>query len=254
MCKLRFGGPLIYSALMISLAVSACWGEESSERVPSAAFGMELDYNSLYVWRGLAYSRGMVMQPSAILTVNDITVTSWSNCELIPEFGERHFNETDLTIAYSKEWRKISFEPSVQAFLYPRNIPTPNTAEAVLKIRYPLRSVGVFMRHSFDVIAYRGSYFGETGIDWQMKFGRRLELSASAGTGWGGARFNDAYLGLARSALNLVSLDIGLSWQVAKNLSLRPHANVSSLLDSSLRKSVSEPDLRGVGLTMHADF
>jgi hypothetical protein len=247
------GALLLCPAILSLLVVPVCRAEEA-ESAPAFAFGMEADLNSRFIWRGIALSRGMVLQPAAYLTVHNFTFDVWNNFELKPETGERHYNETDLTISYSREWRKFNFEPALQTYLYPRNFNAPNTAEASLKIAYPLRSIDVFTRHVFDLAAFRGAYFGEAGIDWQKEFGRRLELSVSGSAGWGGGRFNDAYFGVPGGALNVVSLDMALSWQAAKNLRIRPHANLSALVSSHLRNAVSEPDLKSFGITMCLDF
>ena len=195
-----------------------------------------------------------VAEPAAYLTSHNVTLDVWSNFELEPEAGERHFNEADLTISYFKEWRKLNLEPALQTYLYPRNFDASNTAEASLKIAYPVRSVELFTRHVFDVAAFRGAYFGEAGVDWQRELGRQFELAVSGSTGWGGGRFNEAYFGVARSALNVVSLDVALSWQATRNLQIRPHANLSALVDSRLRDAVREPNLKSLGITMSLSF
>jgi hypothetical protein len=249
---------LLFMSLLICILMvapgSVCWAEEASPNDSTTEIGVDCDVNSLYIWRGLALSQGEVIQPSAYITMHNITATVWSNYEIAPEFAAPHHNETDLTLSYNGQWRKLEWEPSIQAFLYPRNVDAPNTAEAVLKLRYPLRSIGIFTRHSFDIISYQGSYFGEAGVDWKRKLRHNLEISASAGAGWGGTRFNETFFGLSKTALNLVSLDIALEWQITKNLSVRPHAGWSSLISHPLRELVSKPDLRVAGLAMHVGF
>jgi hypothetical protein len=255
MLLLQLKKSLICSIVIISLTPYICRAEETPESSRPITFGAELDVNSLYIWRGLALSRGMVLQPSAFVTIHNATLSSWSNYEISPEFGKRHLNETDLTVTYSQDWHNISFEPTVQAYFFPRDVPNPNTAEFILKVRYPLaKPIGVFTRHAFDMASFRGAYFGEAGVDCQKEFGRQLKLSASASAGWGGARFNNAYLGFAKSTLNAVSFDTALSWQVTKKFLIRPHINLSSLVDNHLRKLVDKPDPRSVGLDISLNY
>jgi hypothetical protein len=238
---------LLCSAVMILLAPGVCLAEESPEKKPPIEFGAELDSNTLYIWRGFALSRDAVLQPSAFVSIHNVTLSSWANFEINPALGKRHLNETDLAISYCKDWRNISIEPSVQAYLFPRDVESPNTTEIILKIRYPIKSLGVFTRHAYDVDSYRGAYFAEAGLDWQKEFGRDLKLSTSASAGWGGVQFNAGYFGWAKRALNVVSLDTILSWQVSKKFLIRQHINLSSLVDPHLRKLVEKPDLRNVG-------
>jgi hypothetical protein len=53
---------LICSFITISLTATACWAEDISDGAQGPGFGMEADFNSRYIWQGLANSRGMVMQ------------------------------------------------------------------------------------------------------------------------------------------------------------------------------------------------
>jgi hypothetical protein len=249
---------LLFMRLLISLLAmapaSACWAEEASPNDSPPEIGVDCDLNSRYIWRGLALSQGEVIQPSAYITAHHLTATFWSNFEIDSGFAAPHYNETDFTLAYSGQWRKIEWESSIQAYLYPRSVDASNTAEAIIYFRFPLRSIGIFTRHSFDMISYQGSHFGEAGVDWKRELGHNLEISASAGAGWGNARFNEAYLGLSKTAVNLVSLDISLEWQITKHLSVRPQANWSSLTNRQFRDLVSNPDLRAAGLAMHISF
>lgn len=249
---LRFTKLLIASFALAWLYTSACLAKDPAGEKRPARFEAEVDFSSRYVWRGIANSSGSVMQPSINFLVRpDLSVNYWGNCNLNTESGVRRCNESNLTITYSREWNKITFEPSVQSYLYPDN---PDTAEAILAVTYPLKSTEVFTRHAFDLVSFRGSYFGEAGIGWQKEFGRRLELSASVSAGWGNSRFNDAYLGLATSTFSVVSANVAVSWRVAGNLHICPHMNLSSLVDRKLRHTVNEPDLRWAGVTVGFGF
>jgi hypothetical protein len=246
---------LICSAALIWFSPAACPQEKALEEDKPAKYGAEIVLNSRYVWRGIALSRGLVLQPSAnFMLYRNLSVNIWGNFDFRTETGEQCFNESDVTVTYSKDWHKITFEPSIQSYLFPVKATNPNTAEAILTIKYPLKSINVFTRHSFDLVTYRGSHFGEVGIDWEKGFGQRLELSASVSTGWGNSQFNDAYLGMDRSALNVISMQAALSWKAVKHIRVSPRANLSSLVDRRLRRNVIEPDLKWAGLTVNVDF
>lgn len=245
----------LLSLIMICFAAPEfAAAEEESEPAPLLAIGAEATFDSRYTWRGIALSRGAVLQPAAYLTVRGLTFEFWSNFDLEPENLQRHYNETDLTVSYKKEWGRFSLEPSLQSYLFPRDVESANTAEAAFRFGYLVGPVEIFTRHGFDVAEFRGAYFGETGVEWARQLRDTLELSAAASVGWADEKFNASYLDTPKGALNLMSFEVGLSWQPTRNLQIRPHFGLSSLMDRSLRKSSSEPDLRLFGLTLSADF
>src|SRR5207245_6421564 len=110
-----------------------------------------------------------------------------------------------------------------------------------------------FTAHSFDVLAYRGAYFGEAGIDYEKRLSENAELEITFRTGWASAKFNDANIGVAKAAFNLVGAESSLTYYLKKNLYLRPEFGFSRIMDPQLRAAVLHPTFLTFGLAIGVD-
>ena len=57
------------------------------------SWAAEVDFNSRYIWRGIAYSKGPVFQPAFSVTHSGFTVSIWSNMVLNNEPGRGRFDQ-----------------------------------------------------------------------------------------------------------------------------------------------------------------
>jgi hypothetical protein len=86
-------------------------GESKEPEKPQ--WNVQVDFLSQYVWRGIALSRNsMVIQPSITGTYKGISVNVWNNFDSSennpfsrtrPYDKKAHWNETDLTLSYTRE-------------------------------------------------------------------------------------------------------------------------------------------------------
>jgi hypothetical protein len=83
-----------------------------------------------------------------------------------------------------------------------------------------------------------------------MRVDQNLTVEASASAGWGSARFNEANVGVNRTALNVAGAGLALTWTVCGLFYLRPHAGLSVLLDRKLRAAVPSPLLIAGGIVI----
>lgn len=224
--------------------------EQHSENDERITYGGEIDWNSGYVWRGIALSHRPVMQSSAWISASGFTFTAWRNFLLADE------SETDLTLTYSRQWKKLTIEPTAEAYLNhpPAGVHDPNTMELALKLSYPAGRVRVFTNHAFDAITYRGSYFGEAGLAYEGRLTKRIEVEACFRAGWASSKFNEAYIGLNKRSFNFVGVDGSLSYFVRPHLHFQPHVEFSNVTDRQLRTYVSSPTFINVGLSLGVDF
>jgi hypothetical protein len=218
------------------------------------SLGAEPDGNSHYVWRGLALNDGPVLQPSAWVSLAGFTVTPWVNFAFREDDAPAWLNELDVTLDYSQDISDLTVTPSFSAYLYPNQADAPPTGELALALSYAVGPVCICTDHSFDLIATPGAYFGDAGLSFESDLVPDLTMEASAYTGWGSARFNEANIGVNRSALNVAGADLALTWSPRGLFYLRPHAALSVLLDRELRAEVSSPLLITGGLAIGRDF
>src|SRR5262249_25578716 len=128
------------------------------------------------------------------------------------------------------------------------DIESRNTMEGSLKLSYPAGPLRVFTTHAFDVLAYRGSYFGEAGLEYKRPVTERAEFTISVRSGWASAKFNDVYIGVDKSAFNFVGVEGSLTYYLGRRLYFRPHIEFSSITDRRLRGQLAPGNIVNFGL------
>ena len=240
----------------ISMPLAAMADSDSAKKVspapPVLTGGYSMDYNSRYIWRGIAYSRKSVAQPSVWISHSNLTLSFWGNGALASTDGGA-WNEFDWTVSDATSWGHTSIEADYEVYTYPYQHDSPSTGEATLKLSLPVGSLRVFTTQNFDVMRYPGSYYGEAGISGERRLTAGWNGDAAVTVGFGSARFNEVYLGRHQAALNMVGLDLGLAHSVGV-FAIRPHITTTSLLDHTLRQQESQPDLVSFGLSIERDW
>lgn len=242
--------------LIILIPFTSLAYENPNEQVenPIFTYGGELDFNSRYVWRGIALSEGTVMQPSIWVSAFDLTFEVWSNFVINDEPNQGEFNEINLIFYYDLEWNKITIEPSLIIYLYPNQEDAPATTEGSLKFSYPIGPISIFTSHIFDIVEYGGSYFGEAGLSYEHEFKPELSLEASLSLGWASSEFNNVNIGFSKSALNVAGGGLSLSYYLKESLYIRPHLELSAIVDKDLRSELDDPTIVTGGLAIGMEF
>jgi len=244
--------PLI-SAVCLFEIFGCCLAQ--SEGSPTAT-GFEIDYNSRYIWRGLPWSEGPVIQPSFWISAHNLTFSCWGNFVTGEEANRGQLNELDLVLTYEHEWHNISIEPSFEYYSYPNQDPldSPSTGQGILRLSLPIGAFAAFTSHSFDMINYPGAYFGDIGLSYENRVSDKILLSISSFIGWGSFRFNDVYAGLGKDALNVAEGNISINFDLTDSIYLKPHIETSTLIDSDLRSAAANPVLTNAGISAGMEF
>ena len=170
---------------VFALFLSCGFAQESPkhpEEDHNLTFGGETDFTSGYVWRGLLLDDGPIMQPSAWISKSGFTFAAWTSHPLSKTSESTHLNASTLTLTYGRDWKKLTIEPSVESYFNRRaeDSNDPNTMEGSLKLSYSAGPLRVFTIHAFDVLTYRGAYFGEAGLGYERHVTKNAELSISS--------------------------------------------------------------------------
>ncbi|MFN7930732.1 MAG: hypothetical protein U0Y68_22970 [Blastocatellia bacterium] len=124
------------------------------------------------------------------------------------------------------DWKKLRVEPSFSYYHYyrrPTQFPLPQTGEAAVRVSHAIGQVRVFTNQIFDVVHYRGGYFGQAGAMYERGVHKRLLLSTTVAVGWASAKFNQSYIGVRKRAVNEAEAQVALTYAVNRRLYLRPH-------------------------------
>ena len=241
---------------LASGAVFAAEDEEAAKvsEESHVSFAQEIDFTSQYVWRGFALSDGPVMQPESSLGIYDLTLNLWANFVLNDEPGQGKFTEVDPSIDYYFKLGGFEFQPSFEYYFYPNQTNSPSTGELSLWIAYTLGPVQIFTDQIVDVVRNAGAYYGDFGVQHERKLVEKLDLRVSAALGWASFQFNDLYGGVSKTALNVFLGDLELTYRPFKHLYLRPHMQVSALIDPDVRAAASDPTIVSGGLALGLTF
>ncbi len=230
---------------------------DSTKESRTIHYGSELDFNSRYVWHGLAWSEGAVVQPSAWVSAFNFTFSVWNNFVLGNEANQGQFNEVDLTLAYDWAWRKLGAKPALQLWLYPNQPGVPATGQASMELSYPVGPFRFFTSHALDISAYPGAYYGDFGLSFERELSPNLSMSTSLGLAFASSKYNDAYVGLKQTAFAAAGGERGqlsFTYYPKEFLYLRPHLSYSCLLDRRLRTLVEHANLFTFGLVTGVEF
>jgi hypothetical protein len=276
--------PTTNSTPSVSLASAQLTDKQSDSQEsvasPTFTYGAEIDFNSGYVWRGLLLDDGFVVQPSAWISAYGFTFTAWSNMAMTSASGGPGSNAAmamtnasggpgsnaamamtsasggpgpnaaDFLLTYDREWEKLRIEAGLDSYLgrQSSNLDTRNTMEGSLELSYPIGPLRLYTTHAFDVLAYRGSYFGEARLEHERHVTKSAELTISIRSGWASAKFNQVYTGVNKSAFNFVGAEGSLTYSLGQHMYLMPHIEFSSITDRSLRAQLSPSNIVNFGI------
>jgi outer membrane scaffolding protein for murein synthesis (MipA/OmpV family) len=100
----------------------------------------------------------------------------------------------------------------------------------------------------------RGAYFGEAAIAFERRVSPGLKVGGSFNTGWPSATFNDAYIGIDKSALNFTGMEGWLTVYVKPHFYIGPHFQFTTTVDRAVRTALARPTLFFVGLATGVEF
>jgi hypothetical protein len=254
---------VVLGLALLFLSTTASLAQEAEGSAWTAGF--ELDANSKYIWRSLAWSEGAVLQPSAWVAWGGLTFSLWGNYVL--NSGEENagqFNEVDFRLSYDFEAGSFTFTPAFTIYAYPNQDPewAPTTGEIEIGVAYALGDFSLETTHYFDVIDNKGGYVGDIGLAFESDVAEGLTLAGALRFAFANAKFNEYYVPYDSGTLSAVVLEAGLTYTFAGGFYIRPHFEYNNILDQNLREaikatdwlSLNKPSLFNIGLAAGFEF
>lgn len=233
-------------------------GEEDSEdedpdhppSQPPITAGAEVDLNARFLWRGMAFSRGPVVQPSVWVSSYGLTALVWANAMINDELPDgKHLSSVVPEFTYTYRYHALTIEPGLFIYASPSEADAPTTSEASLDVSYGLGRFRLISGTKIDVKSHRGAYFGTFGGEYRHTV-HRLTLRAFLAIGWATKAFNEAYFETSTAAFDVVEAGASLRYDLTRVFYLTLHTEAMTLLAHSLRSSVEEPTLVNGGLAL----
>ena len=229
----------------------------SVARIASAqSAGADVDVVSRYVWRGVPYSEDVAVQPSIWGSVDQWTMSFWSNLVAGDRIDRGRFNHLFVMATYSEDVGPFTIEPGLQAY-YTKAvgpIEAVTTAEAIVRLSTNVGAIQLFTDHTVDLHTYRGAYIGDAGIGFERRLNTRFEAGAKLLVSWATARYNSAFAGVATRAINYASLNGRVAIRINDRWSLRPHAEWQPILDRDLQDAFHATRFVTAGIVLSTTF
>ena len=229
--------------------------EVVEDEITTLTFGFENDFITQYIWRGISYNEGFILQPSVWIEYEGFTFYTWGSVTLNDKYNNPKNHEVDFAVQYSYQYQELFIEPSIAYYIYPGQEEAPPTAEANLKLSYTLLKTEVYTNFCLDVLEYSGSLSGDIGLKKNLFENDDINFSADISTGWANKKFNETYIGDSDETdlFHFVRFAFEMEYYVTDNIYLKPHIEYHYNF-SPLLKSISGNDLINFGLLFGAEF
>jgi hypothetical protein len=192
---------------------------------------------SNYVWRGSRLSEGAVYQFSGTVSAKGFSANVWGNYD----FDEKEYNETDLTLSYSKDIKKFSLEAG---FIHYAMVNSQDSDELYAGFSFDVPLQPSFKAY-FDVNDGKGAFL-------QPSIGHSVTISSRASLDFKlsiGINVNDGYVGVRDSgdeyvALHNAELNIACPVKLSKHWNLKPQVGVTTPLSRAAREAIRNSSVR----------
>jgi hypothetical protein len=229
--------------------------EVVEDELPAVSYGFENDFITQYIWRGISYNEGFILQPSVWIEYDGFTFYTWGSLTLNDKHNNPKNHEVDFAVQYTYQYEELFIEPSIAYYIYPGQEEAPPTAEANLKLAYTLLEIEVYTNVCLDVLEYPGSLSGDIGLKKSLFENDDVNIFADISTGWANKKFNKTYVGESdeNDLFNFVRFAFEMEYYVSENIYLKPHAEYYYIF-SPVLKSVSGNNLTNLGLLFGVEF
>jgi len=197
------------------------------------SWGIESDFNSKFLWRGINYNEGLVIQPNVWASYRNFTAGIWSNITAYDRHNSMKRNEIDLNLTYNYTLGKFEIDHMVLLYYYIGQEDSPPTGEFYTGISYPLGDFSLVSSLTADFLTYFGSLYFEHGIGYEKSLGKKFTIASSALLCWANGKFNQTYIGTPVTSLNLVTLNVEMTFKPGGSVYFKPHVQINRTLDNN---------------------
>lgn len=251
----RFFLKLLFLLFISFRLFAADTADVNEDESISISYGFENDFVTRYIWRGISYNDGFITQPSIWAEYNGFTFYTWASITVNDKNVNPKNNEVDFVVQYSHQFGDLAFEPSIAYYIYSNQEDSPPTAEANLKISFPVFEFELYSNVCLDISEYTGSLSGDFGLKKSLIENEELNLSANINTGWANKKFNETYIDISENTeiFHFISCSIQMDYYLSENIYIRPHLEYYYIFNSVL-KSISGNNLTNFGLAVGVEF
>ena len=220
-------------SLVVLILLALCGSAMAAEATAA------LDMNSAYVWRGITFNEGLVLQPSLDLTKGGLDINVWGNLD-VDDYDDTldsgEFSEVDLTASYGFKIQKLDIRVGLIQYLFPttEKSGTPGTREIFASLAYPIvggLSAGADIY--YDIDQYDAFAYTDLKLSYAYKVNDKLGLEGGVSAGYAGEDYTaDGDPGLFDYKIFVsASYTLTKAWSVGANLNYTDSLDKDKLPD-----------------------
>jgi len=222
---------------LFSMAALAALAAASTAPQATAATAVAaLDANSAYVWRGLTFNNGFVLQPSMDVSHNGFAFNVWGNYDVDDYDGalnDNKFSEIDLTGSYAFKLGSVDASVGVIHYLFPEAAEGADTSttELFAGLSYDLGAgFAISTKIYYDVDAV-SDYYITAGLGYTYGINDKTTLGLSGLISYAGEDFTDYYAGGTDSGFFNYTLTASLKYMVTDAFGIGANINCTDSMD-----------------------
>ena len=220
--------------LITTIAFAAITASTSTACLAADA-SVAVDAMSAYVWRGLTFNDGIVLQPSIDVTSGGFGINVWSNMDVDDYNGaveEGEFSEVDLTASYSFSAGPVDAGIGIIEYLFPAggSSTTELYASAGMDIVGGL-SAAATLYYDIDQVE---DYYATFGLSYGFDLSDSLSMGFSGDIAYAGEDFAMAYGGGTEAGLFNYVVGFSLDFAASEDLSIGISATYTDSLDDDV--------------------
>lgn len=225
----------------------------------NSSFSIEVEsaFTNSYLWRGIEYNSGIIMQPSVNLEYKGFILNIWNSTGVLETKENSNKQEIDFTLSKTIESGNFYFEPTLIFYSYPSKKYFSATAEASVYASYYEGNFGFFINPSFDFLSNVGGAFSETGITYDYETAR-THIVANLAYGVANEKFIDFNIAegeilIFNSMYRLVDINGSFKQKLNETIFIKPSFNFFHLIGSDLSK-ILNPNKFNCAFSLGAEF
>lgn len=241
-----------------ALATLAAAGTASHANAATATAA--LDMNSAYVWRGITFNDGFVLQPSIDVSANGFALNVWANYDVDDYDGavdDNDFSEVDLTASYAFKLGALDASVGVIEYLFPTTDVTPaeadnSTSEIFAGLGYDLGKgfvVSTKVYYDFDQV---DDFYLTAGLGYSYSINDKTTLGLSGLISYAGEDFAEFYGNGTDSGFFNYVLSASVKYMVTDAFGIGANINYTDSMDDDVLDDETKVDTTvfgGVSLT-----
>jgi hypothetical protein len=245
---------LFSMAALVALAAGGAATQASAATATAA-----LDANSAYVWRGLTFNDGFVLQPSMDVSANGFAFNVWANYDLDDydnAVDDNEFSEVDLTGSYAFTLGKVDTSVGIIHYIFPTTDATAagadsSTTELFAGLGYDLGAgfaLSTKVYYDFDQVE---DFYVTAGLGYTYGINAKTTLGLSGTVSYAGEDFAGSYAGGTDGGFFNYLLTSSVKYMITDALGVAASINYTDSMDDDVLpdEAVDTTVFGGVSLT-----